>query len=81
MSLNPLKVVPTLISIHAVWSIRVLNIRASTQIWQKNKSNLRVFPVLKLISQEYPQYSISDTKGNVISHVKIHLSGAPNLDI
>ena len=49
----------------AVWSIRVLNIRASTQIWQKNKSNLRVFPVLILISQEYPQYSISDTKGNV----------------
>ena len=61
--------------IHAVWSIRVLNIRASTQIWQKNKSNLRVFPVLKLISQEYPQYSISDTKGNVISHVTIHFLG------
>ena len=47
----------------------------------KNKSNLRVFPVLKLISLEYPQYSISDTKGNVISHVKIYLSGAPKLDI
>ena len=61
--------------IHAVWSIRVLNIRASTQIWPKNKSNLRVFPVLRLISQEYPQYSISDTKGNVISHVAIHFLG------
>ena len=36
--------------LHAVWSIRVLNIRASTRIWQKNKSNLRVYPVLKLIS-------------------------------
>ena len=54
----------TSFNLHAVWSIRVLNIRASTQIWQKNKSNLRVFPVLGLISQEYPQYSISDTKGN-----------------
>ena len=57
--------------LHAVWSIRVLNIRASTEICQKNKSNLRVFPVLKLISQEYPQYSMSDKgKGNVISRVK-----------
>ena len=63
------------IKLHAVWSIRVLNIRASTQIWEENKGNLRVFPVLRLISQEYSQYSISDTKGNVIIHVEVHLSG------
>ena len=62
-------------AIHAVRSIRVLNIRASTQIWEENKGNLRVFPVLRLISQEYSQYSISDTKGNVIIHVEVHLSG------
>ena len=45
-----------LFRLHAVWSTRVLNIRSSTQIWPKNKSNLRVFPVLKLIQQEYSQY-------------------------
>ena len=34
-----------LFRLHAVWSTRVLNIRSSTQIWPKNKSN-KVYPII-----------------------------------